>query len=127
MTRMFVARVLVIEDEAGVRALIQRALEPKYEIHTARDGEEGIKQAAAVKPDLILLDLRMPGLTGLEVLARLKASQDTSEIPVVVVSMQGETDILIDCQRAGAVDQIIKPFSVEDLRKVIRRQLSGFG
>ena len=124
---MFIARVLVIDDEDGVRALIQRALEPSYEIHTARDGEEGIKQAAAVKPDLILLDLRMPGLTGLEVLARLKASQDTSEIPVVVVSMQGETDILIDCQRAGAVDHIIKPFSVEDLRKVIRRQLSGFG
>ena len=124
---MFVARVLVIDDEDGVRALIRRALEPNYEIHTAGDGEEGVKQAVAVKPNLILLDLRMPGLTGLEVLARLKASQDTSEIPVVVVSMQGETDILIDCQRAGAVDHIIKPFTVEDLRKVIQRQLSGFG
>ena len=124
---MFVARVLVIDDEEGVRAFIQRALQPNYEVHLAHSGEEGIKQAAAVKPDLILLDLRMPGLTGLEVLAQLKASKETSEIPVFVVSLQGETDILIDCQRAGAVDHVIKPFSAEDLQKVIRRQLSGFG
>ncbi|MBI4342709.1 MAG: response regulator [Candidatus Omnitrophica bacterium] len=124
---MYLAKVLVIDDEEGVRSFIQRALETHYEVYLAKHGEEGIQQAARVKPDLILLDLRMPGLTGLEVLAKLKATQETSGIPVVVVSMQGETDVLIDCQRAGAVDHVIKPFNLDDLRRVIQRQLSGLG
>ena len=124
---MYLARILVIDDEDGVRSFIRRALESDYEVHLAKDGEEGIRQAASVQPDLILLDLRMPGLTGLDVLAKLKAAEQTSGIPVVVVSMQGETDILIECQRAGAVDHVIKPFNLDDLRRVIQRQLSGLG
>ena len=110
-----------------MRAFLKRVLESRYQVFLAADGEEGIEQAAALKPNLILLDLRLPGLTGLEVLAKLKASQETSGIPVVVVSMKGETDILIECQRAGAVDHVIKPFSAEDLLHVVKRQLMGFG
>lgn len=123
---MFSAKVLAIDDEEGVRAFLRRVLETRYTVALAADGEEGIKLAASWKPDLILLDLRLPGLTGLEVLAKLRASQETCGIPVVVVSMKGETDILIECQRAGAADHVIKPFSAEDLLHVVARQLSGF-
>ena len=121
------ARILAIDDEEGVRAFLKRALESSYDVQFAVDGEQGLEQARMLQPDLILLDLRLPGLTGLEVLAKLKAKQETSGIPVVVVSMQGETDILIDCQRAGAVDHVIKPFSLEELRRVIQRQLTAMG
>ena len=117
------ARILVIEDEEGVRKFIKRALDPPYEVHLASDGEEGLHQARRVKPALILLDLRMPGVDGLTVLARLKASQQTSAIPVIIVSGRGDTDMLLEGQRAGAVDHVIKPFDVEDLCKVIKRQL----
>ena len=117
------ARILVIEDEEGIRKFIQRALEPDYAIHLAADGEEGLTQARSAKPHLILLDIHMPGFDGLTVLARLKAHEETRMIPVVIVSVQGDTDILMECQRGGAVDQVIKPFNVEDLRKVIERQL----
>src|SRR3989338_3727377 len=98
------AKVLVIEDEEAIRRVIGRVLEPLYEVHEAPDGPEGLKQARWVQPDLILLDLRMPGLDGLTVLAKLKADQRTATIPVVIVSGRGETDLLIEGQRMGAVD-----------------------
>jgi CheY-like chemotaxis protein len=116
-------KILVIEDEEGIRKFITRALESSYEIHLAASGEDGLKQARWVKPDLILLDLRMPGMDGLTVLAKLKGNPQTSGIPVVIVSVQGETDMLLECQRAGATDHVIKPFDIEDLRRVIQRQL----
>ena len=118
------AKVLVIEDEEAVRRFIRRSLEPSYEVHESPDGADGLKQARWVKADLILLDLRMPGLDGLTVLAKLKADRRTASIPVVIVSGRGETDLLIEGQRMGAVDHVIKPFDVEDLREVIRRQLA---
>ena len=124
---MGLARILAIDDEDGVRAFIERALEPYYEVHLASDGESGIRQAKIWKPDLILLDLRMPGLTGLEVLAKLKAREGTSGIPVVVVSSRGESEVLIESQRAGAVDHVIKPFDLDELRRVIQRQLTARG
>lgn len=120
------ARILAIEDEEGIRKFLKRALEPDYEVHVAANGEEGVNQARWVKPDLILLDLRMPGMGGLSVLAQLKANTQTNAIPVVIVSVQGDTDMLLECQRAGAVDHVIKPFDVDELRRVIRRQLSTF-
>ena len=116
-------RILVIEDEAGIRKFIQRVLEPDYEVLLSEDGAEGLKQARWGKPHLILLDIHMPGFDGLTVLAKLKAHEETRMIPVVIVSVQGDTDVLLECQRGGAVDQIIKPFNVEDLRTVIERQL----
>ena len=120
------ARILVIEDEEGIRKFLKRALEPDYDIQLAANGEEGLKQARWVKPDLILLDLRMPGMDGLSVLAQLKANAQTNATPVVIVSVQGDTDMLLECQRAGAADHVIKPFDVDDLRRVIQRQISTF-
>ena len=116
--------VLIIEDEAPIRSLIRRALEPGYQVYESPDGTDGLKQARWVQPDLILLDLRMPGLDGLTVLAKLKADRKTAAIPLVIVSGRGETDLLIEGQRMGAVDHIIKPFGVEELRGVIKRQLA---
>ena len=118
-------KILVIEDEEGIRKFMARALESSYEMHLVSNGEDGLNQARWVKPDLILLDLRMPGMDGLTVLARLKGNPQTNAIPVVIVSVQGETDMLLECQRAGAADHVIKPFDIESLRKVIQRQLPG--
>jgi CheY-like chemotaxis protein len=116
--------VLVIEDEEGIRKFITRVLEPTYEVHLAEHGGEGLNKARWVKPDLILLDLRMPGLNGLTVLAKLKAQPATREIPVIIVSVAGDSEMLMECQRGGASDQVMKPFDVEDLRKVIARQVT---
>jgi len=120
-------KILIIEDEPGICRLMQSVLEPAYTVHVANDGEQGLQQARWVKPDLILLDLRLPKMDGLSVLAKLKADRETNAIPVVIVSARGETDALIDGQRAGAVDHLIKPFEVTDLRHVVQRQLSVRG
>jgi len=117
-------KVLVIEDEDGIRKFVKRVLEADYDVHLAANGQEGLQRAQAIRPDIILLDLRMPVLDGLSVLAQLKANRQTSAVPVVIVSVQGETDMLLECQRSGAADHVIKPFNVEDLRKVVQQQIS---
>ena len=117
------AKILVVEDEEGVRRFIQRVLEPTYEVHLASNGGEGLKQTRWVKPDLILLDIRMPGIDGLTVLATLKAHDETRGIPVVIISVRGETDALMETQRGGAVDHLIKPFDIDELRRIVERQL----
>ena len=118
------AKILVIEDEEGIRRLIARILEDAYEVQLASDGAEGLKLARWGAPGAILLDLRMPGMDGLSVLAQLKANTKTSAIPVIVVSAKGDTEMLLECQRAGAVDHVIKPFDADSLRLVIQRNLS---
>ena len=120
---MVPSRILVIDDDEGIRRLMARALEKDYEVHVAADGAEGLALARCVKPHLILLDLRMPGLDGLSVLARLKTHPDTRTIPVVIASVRGETDLVLDAQRAGAADQLIKPFTLEELRAVVQRHI----
>ena len=117
------SKVLIIEDEEPIRRFIRRVLESSCEVHEAVNGAEGLKQARWVQPAVILLDLRMPGLDGLTVLAKLKAEPRTASIPVIIVSGRGETELLIEGQRMGAVDHIIKPFDVQDLRDVVHRQL----
>ena len=127
MARVTRARILVIEDEDGIREFMRQALESLYDVLLAPNGADGLAQAQREAPDLILLDLRMPGLEGLSVLSKLKANRKTSTIPVIIVSGQGDTDALLEGQRAGAIDHIIKPFRIEDLYMVVQRQLSIFG
>ncbi|MBI4340749.1 MAG: response regulator [Candidatus Omnitrophica bacterium] len=120
---MIPSRILVVDDEEGIRRLMVKALERDYEVHAAADGEEGLALAHRVQPHLILLDLRMPRVDGLTALARLKAHPQTRAIPVVITSVHGETDLLLEAQRSGAVDQLIKPFTLETLRAVVQRHI----
>ena len=122
-----IRKILVIEDEPKVRDFIRASLEPEFEIIEAGDGQEGVHQALLNKPDVILLDLRLPRLDGMTVLARIKSNKATSAIPVVIISAKGHTGSLLDGQRAGAVDYLIKPFTIEDLRVAVRQQLAARG
>ena len=115
--------ILIVEDEPAIRRLVKETLESRYAIQEAVDGLDGLQRAQSVKPDLIILDLRMPGLDGLSVLRKLKADRQTAGIPVVIVSVHGETDMLLEGQRSGAADHLIKPFDINDLRRVVSRQL----
>lgn len=116
-------KILAIEDEEGIRNLVKGALEPTYDVILAGNGADGLHQAKLHHPHLILLDLRMPGMDGLSVLARLKAHEETRRIPVIIVSVEGDTDALLESQQGGAADHVIKPFQIESLREVIRRHL----
>jgi len=114
-------KVLVIDDETDSRALITHFLEDfGCQVFTASNGEEGLRLAREHRPDLMTLDLIMPGVTGWDVLKRAKADPELRAIPVVVVSVvanEGRGKLL------GAVDMITKPFEREDLLRVLWRNL----
>jgi DNA-binding response OmpR family regulator len=100
-------KILIIEDDKFLRELIsQKLIKEGYDIIEAADGEKGIKSASEDKPDLVLLDLILPGIDGFEVLARLK--QSSSGLPVVILSNLGAKDDIDRGLKMGAEDYLIK-------------------
>jgi len=109
-------KILVIDDEPElVRAITVRFEASGYKAIPAFDGQEGIAKAKKLKPDLILLDIIMPGMDGYEVCRRLKADPDTKNIPVLILTASGQRDLEEKCTSAGGNIVITKPFDTEDL------------
>jgi formate hydrogenlyase transcriptional activator len=110
------ATVLVVDDEPlNVELLEQELRAAGYRTIAASSGEEGVALAARARPDLILLDVRMPGIDGHEACRRLKASEATRRIPVIVLTALTETSDKVRAFREGAVDYLTKPFETEEL------------
>lgn len=108
--------VLVCEDEEALRALVRAALEPSgCEIVEARDGDESLDLARALEPDLIVLDLMMPGQSGLQVLDELRGEPRFETTPVIVLSARAQVADREAVTRAGATRFMTKPFSPREL------------
>lgn len=102
-------KVLIIEDDKFLRELIaQKLLRDNYDIAEAVDGESGIKNAKDQNPDVILLDLILPGIDGFEVLGRIKADSSLSQIPVIILSNLGQKEDIERGLKMGAADYLIK-------------------
>ena len=116
-------RVLIIEDQVDIRKLIRMTLEfEPYEIHAAANGTDGLQLAEAVVPNLILLDVMMPGvLDGLQVCARVRANPALQATRVVLLTARGQTQDRDAGQQAGADEYLIKPFSPLQLIETIER------
>ncbi|GAB4273889.1 MAG: hypothetical protein Kow0056_01470 [Coriobacteriia bacterium] len=115
------ARILAVDDEPTITRLVQAALERDgHEVLTASNGDEALLRARTEKPDLILLDIMMPGMDGHEVLMRLRDDISTENIPVVFLSAVGDVAEQLEGLEEGAVDYITKPFSPADLRSAVR-------
>jgi DNA-binding response OmpR family regulator len=122
-------KVLVVDDEAPIRLLCKVNLEAeKMEVIEAADGESGLEKARAEKPDVILLDVMMPGMDGWEVAEHLFEDTSTSEIPLVFLTARAELRDRARGLELGGVDYITKPFNpvelasiVEDLLERVRR------
>lgn len=118
------ARILVVDDEPGILRFTRRALESEgHVVLTAGDGTEGLRLATEHAPDLVILDLVMPGLSGTAVLAALVA--DSPRRRVMVVSAVGEVQARVRCLDAGAVDFLPKPFDIAELLARVRLRLKG--
>ena len=108
--------ILVADDEPVNLALIKRRLEwEEYEIHTAEDGGQAVETARRVRPDLVILDVMMPVLDGLQACRLLKEDPATRDIPVIFLSALDDTDTKVSGLSLGADDYISKPFRVEEL------------
>jgi len=121
--------VLVVEDEEDISELIRYNLHREgYNVVTTASGEEGLDAARRSQPDVVLLDLMLPGVDGLEVCRRLKSEPQTATIPVVMVTARGEESDIVAGLELGADDYVTKPFSprvlVARTRAVLRRPRS---
>ncbi|UCH82847.1 MAG: sigma-54-dependent Fis family transcriptional regulator [Candidatus Latescibacterota bacterium] len=115
--------ILVADDEKGIRETLRRLLEyEKYQVVLAEDGLEALKKAENELIDLVLLDIKMPGMDGMEVLSRLHKSQP--ELPVVIISGHGTIQTAVDATRLGAFDFIEKPIDADRILLVIRNGLA---
>ena len=117
-------KVLIIDDSADARTVARARLRPDgHEIISAQDGSEGLSLAARENPDLILLDLNMPDMSGLEVCRRLKADETTGSIPVIFLTGSDDTEDKVKGLDRGAVDYVTKPFDGFELRARVRAAL----
>lgn len=120
------ASVLVVEDESDILEIIEYNLSREgFRVHTSANGELGLRQAREGAPDLVLLDLMLPGLDGLEVCRMLKQDPVTRPIPVIMLTAKGEESDVVLGLGVGADDYIVKPFSPRELvgrvKAVLRR------
>ena len=114
--------ILIVEDEPKMRRLLEISLgEDGHTVHIAPDAETGLKCFQREAIDLILTDLKLPGMNGLEFLQEAKRSN--ASVPIVVMTAYGTVETAVEAMKAGASDYVLKPFSMAELRLVIRKEL----
>ncbi len=114
-------RILLVDDERQITRVLSRGLAAKgYEIHVAADGEAALQTFSDWHPDLVITDLSMPNMNGLELCRRLRAF---SGVPIIVLSVKGEERSKVDALDAGADDYVTKPFGIDELLARIRATL----
>src|SRR5262249_16169575 len=108
-------RVLVVEDEPEVAAVVAEILRARYRVEVARDGAEGVAKARVLRPDLVVMDVFLPKLDGLDAAVALKSSSDTAEIPLILLSAHQGVAEKVRALNLGAVDYLSKPFQAMEL------------
>src|SRR5260221_12026497 len=117
-------KLLLIDDEADVQYSFQRIFDsPEIELTTASSGEEGLKVIPKFKPDLVLMDVRMGGMTGLETLRRIRESD--KKLLVILMTAYGTTQTAIEAMKLGAYDYLLKPFDVPRLKELVMNALKA--
>src|SRR5215467_9970967 len=115
------SRILVVDDETQITRVLKTTLSTQgYEVKTAADGESGLQAVFDWLPDLVITDLSMPGMNGVEL---CRAVRERSQVPVIVLSVRGEEKTKIEALDAGADDYVTKPFSVNELLARVRANL----
>lgn len=116
---MIQQKVLLVDDERGVRASMRMLLKDKYELGQAANGAEALEQLVQFRPDVVLLDLRMPDMSGIEVLQHIKAHD--SYIEVILVTAYATVDTARKALLLGAFDYLTKPFNPQELESIVKR------
>jgi DNA-binding response OmpR family regulator len=117
--------ILVVEDNEDLRLVLQTELEDDYEVLLAKDGREGLELAILNVPDLVIADIMMPVMSGLELCKELKTNEVTNHIPVVMLTARSKENEQIEGLEQGANDYISKPFSVPILKMRVRNLLES--
>jgi CheY-like chemotaxis protein len=122
------AKILIAEDERDIRDLVAFTLRfAGYEVFAAANGEEAVEMAPNVSPDLILMDVRMPRMTGYEACRIIKLNPDLKDIPIVFLSAKGQEAEIQQGLEAGAEEYLLKPFAPDQLTSHVKSILAKFG
>ena len=122
------AKILIAEDERDIRDLVAFTLRfAGHEVFAASNGEEAVEMAPQVNPDLVLMDVRMPRMTGYEACRMLKSNPDLKDIPVVFLSAKGQESEIQQGFDAGAEEYLLKPFAPDQLTNRVKVILGKFG
>ncbi len=122
------AKILIAEDEPDIRELVAFTLRfAGYEVATATNGEEAVQMTARENPDVILMDVRMPRMTGYDACRAIKADPRFKDIPVVFLSAKGQESEIKAGLEAGAEEYLLKPFAPDQLTERVREILARFG
>lgn len=117
-------KILVIDDEADVQYSFRRIFgSPQIQIEGANSGEEGLQTIPVLKPDLVIMDVRMGGMTGLETLAKIR--EYDAKMPVIMMTAYGTTQTAIEAMKLGAYDYLLKPFDIPKLKEVVNAALEA--
>jgi len=119
-------KILVVEDEEDILALLHfNLIKAGYEVECAADGEEGLQKIEDAQPDLLLLDLMLPGIGGLDICRQLRSQESTAKLPIIMLTARGEEADVVQGLELGADDYMTKPFSIKVLlariQTVLRR------
>jgi len=115
--------ILAIDDDPMVLKVLMTLLHPAYELHFSKSAQEAMDLMKKVLPDLILLDINMPGVSGFDFLHKIKEMPDFMNIPVIIVSGHCETEFVIYAERSGASSVVAKPINKESLFREIDKAL----
>jgi len=116
--------ILIVDDESMNISILKHILGSEYKIYASSDGEDAIEAAEEFKPDMILLDIVMPGMDGYDVISILKTSKKTKNIPVIFISGLESADDKEKCLALGAADYITKPFNSDNVKIQIKKQIN---
>jgi len=116
--------ILIVDDEPQDILFLNHVLGENYQVYAAKDGAEGIEKARKIRPDLILLDIVLPGISGYQVLRELKTSFETKDIPVIIITGLESVEDLDYTLENGAADFIPKPFGELIVKKRVGHQIA---
>ncbi|TCS82077.1 response regulator [Tepidibacillus fermentans] len=117
-------KVLIVDDQFGIRVLLFEVFGKEgYQTYQAANGKEALQIVQQVSPDIVLLDMKIPGMDGLEILKRIKKMNH--DIKVIMMTAYGELDMINEATKLGAITHITKPFDIDQLRSLVREQLAA--
>lgn len=116
-------RILVVDDSVINLANVEQKLKDRYEVITANSGDRALRYLKNEQPDLILLDIRMAEMDGIETLKEIRELKNGADIPVIMLTSQGDKGSIVETQKLGICDYVLKPFDPQELRSRIEKAL----
>jgi two-component system response regulator (stage 0 sporulation protein F) len=115
-------KLLIVDDQYGIRILLNEVFQKEgYQTFQAANGYQALDIVEKHSPDLVLLDMKIPGMDGIEILKRLKAIN--SEIQVIIMTAYGELDMIQESKDLGAITHFAKPFDIDEIRDAVRKNM----